>query len=337
MKKLILYFMTLLPFLLLTGCSTIDEPDDEVLFEELGAYAFGPLLDVEIDELIQFEYVGEEIRIPYRVEGHAQGITSEFGWFLLVDALPQLTRLETFEGEILSEEAYMHHFALDFSQWQDFYVILQPSHGEAGTRVGMIAGALLRPDFMPENLENPSFDIFHALTATIPAEILIERNTVNSARGYTHTELESIPEEVIVLEEASLQEGESFEEILVQFPRIGLFPKESELDVHFSGIIPASGGQVDLRMFVYGGHAVTSRITLFVNHQPVQVNGADFVEIEMEVGQIAVVDLTLYVDELFHFNSLYAIMMTTGEDYLIQDIAKTRTLLLVNESEEMTR
>jgi len=331
MKRLMTYFMTLFLFPLLAGCSVSGNFDDEILFEDLGAYAFGPLLDVEMDELIQFEYAGEEIRVPYHVEGHAQGIISEFGWFLLVDGLPQPTRLETFDGEILSEESYIHEFSLNFMERIEFYVIFRPIHGEVEERVGMIAGALLRPNFMPENTENPAFNIFHALSATIPAEILISSETDRDTIGYFHTELEPIPDEILILIEESLQEDESFEDILAQFPRVGLFPYDSELDIFYEGAISSSGSQVNLRMFIYGGEAVTSRITLFINHQPVQVNGADFIEVQMEDGQIALIDLDIELENLEHFNSIYAIMMTTGEDYLIQDIVKTRSLLLVSE------
>ena len=69
-----------------------------------------------------------------------------------------------------------------------------------------------------------------------------------------------------------------------------------------------------------------------MNHEPVQINGgADFIEVQMEYGQMALIDVSLSLNDLDHFNSIYAMMMATGEDYHGQDIFKTWTLLLVNE------
>ena len=324
-------FIIFLATLSLSGCSPVSPQGDIFIEEELGAYAFGPLVDVDMDELIQFEYDGEEIRIPYHVEGHAPGIVSELGWFLFVGGLPQPTRLETTEGEIFRETAYMHNFALEFMERIEFYVVFTPVSGILGERVGMIAGALLRPDFIPESIQRPAFGIFHALTATIPAEILMNSGAQSTWIEYSDFRLDPISENIIIDEEVYLYTNESLEELLVQFPRIGLSPSEGELQLNYEEVIFAHDGQVMLRFFVYGGQEVTNRITFFVNHQPVQINDADFIEVSMEHGKMAIIDVAFSLeDDASHFNSLYAIMITGG-DAQMQDIFKTRTLLLVNE------
>jgi len=317
--------------ILMLGCQSEAGQEDLILEEEIGAFSFGPLLDVELDELIQFEYNGEEIRIPYHVEGWGEDIVSELGLFFFVDGLPQAMRLETLEGELLRENAYMHNFALAFQERAEFYVVFTPISGEIDERVGLIAGAILMPEFMPDSIDNPIFGIFHSLTATIPAEILISSETAGNFIEYSDAYLELVPLELLTNEEVGSYVDEAFESQLTHLPNIGLLPSEGELQLDYEGVIFADDGQVTIRLFVYGGQEVTNRITLFINHQPVQVNGVDFIEVEMEVGQMAVIDLILDVDELSHFSSLYAIMMTTGEDYHVQDIFKTRTLLLVSE------
>jgi len=118
---------------------------------------------------------------------------------------------------------------------------------------------------------------------------------------------------------------------LDQHPRIGIFPYGEEIDPDYQGVISTENGRATVHLFVYGGQEVTNRITVFVNHLPVRINGADFIEVQMSQGKMAIFDLELELAELDHFNSLYAIMMTTGEDYHLQDIFKTRTVLLVNE------
>jgi len=307
--------------------------DEEIPQEELGSYSFGPLLDVESDELIQFRYNGEEIRIPYHVEGHGIGVTSEFAWFVMVDGLLQPTRLETIEGEIFRETSEMHNFTLEFRERLEFYVVFSPISGVIGERVSFISGTLLRPDFIPESLERPFFGIFHSLSATIPAEIYINSEISASFSSYFSNQLKEIPQEI--LEYDAYLRGIEIDDIHIYLdhaPRIGFFPYGEEIVLDYQRVISTdSATNANVHLFLYGGQEVTSRITLFVNHIPVRVNGADFIEIEMERGKMAVLNLELELTELEHFNSLYAIMMTTGEDYHFQDIFKTRTVLLVNE------
>jgi len=188
----------------LLGCNATSASEslygEEIPVEELGAYSFGPLLNVEMDALIQFEFSGEEIRIPYHVEGHGLGVVSEFAWFVMVDGLLQPTRLETVGGDILREVANMHNFALEFGKRLEFYVVFTPISGEIGQRVGFIAGTLLRPYFMPEDIERPSFGIFHALSATIPAEIQINGEIGASFSSYSTSRLIEIYQEILEYE-----------------------------------------------------------------------------------------------------------------------------------------
>lgn len=73
---------------------------------------------------------------------------SDFGWFLYVGGLPQETRLETLDGAVLSEMAFIHDFSLAYRERHDFYVVFSPILGGVGNIIGATGGALLQPDFM---------------------------------------------------------------------------------------------------------------------------------------------------------------------------------------------
>ena len=103
------------------------------------------------------------------------------------------------------------------------------------------------------------------------------------------------------------------------------------MQFNYEGVIIANNYNATVSLFVYGGHEVTNRITFFVNHKPVKVNGVDFLEVQMKYGQMLLIDIELSLDNLNEFNSLCAIMMTTGSDYTTQEMFKTRSILLVNE------
>jgi len=305
------------------GCQNREQGFNEI---ELASYSFGPLLDVT-----DIEYNNQEIRIPYYVEGYGKGIVSEFSWFAFVDGLPQLTRLETLEGNILSEESYMHHFALEFEERKEFYVVFTPVSGLIGEQVGFITGALLKPNINPESVEDSNFSIFHPLSVTLPLEIKINQEIPMNFEVFRDIHFEEISPDI--LDQAQnffLVEG-CINEFIETWPFYGIFPAEKEFSLPHDGKVTADEGNVQVNLILFGGQEVTKRITFFVNDQPISVSGQDFIEIEMKNGMMAVTELNLELEQLQSFNTLYAIIMTTGSDFRTQDIFKTQTLLLVNE------
>ena len=303
---------------------------DEFIIEELGAYSFGMLIHPEEGELIQFDYTGEEIRIWYHVEGWAPGIISEFGLIFLVDGLPQQVRLETKEGMLFQETSYLQRFALEYREKIEFYVVFMPISGEQGKTSGIMATHILRPDFMPESKDKPSFEGFHSPEGSFPMQLNIYNEIENMRDGYLASNMQPISQEILDFHREWLYEGETIEEFLAEFPRLALFPYRQELQMDYQDEIVVNDGIFKVSLFVYGGQEVRSRITFFVNHEPVFVNGYNFIEIEMKSGQMLLIDVELTVEDLEQYNSLYAIMMTTGEDYLMQGMYGTQTLLLIN-------
>lgn len=317
--------------LILFGCTPniFVVQENDLMEEELGAYVFGPIVESgNYNEILQFKYYGEQIRIPYFVQGWGYGIVSEFGWFLFVDGVLQPTRLETADGQIFREEAYMHEFGLAFEEIIEFDVVFTPVSGDLGEQVGLIGATLLRPGFMVEGVERPYFQIFHSLSATLPAELSINSNILNDFSVYSDISLTDIPTDIFdeLMYMSGVAEKDTLLEILEHQLMIDLLGnREHEF------IIYASDGLINFELQIFGGQEVTSRITFFVNHEPVSINGADFVEITMEQGKMAIIPIEIEIDSLNDLNSIYAIAMTTGDDYQLQDIFKARTLLLVNE------
>lgn len=331
--KLNLCFLGGLLFIitLITGCqtNTLELQENDFIEEEIGAYAFGPVVEnISLDELFQFEYNGDEVRIHYYVQGWSRGIISEFGWLLFVDGVIQPTRLETLEGEPFRDAAYMHEFGLNFEEKIEFYVVFTPVSGTIGQEVGVIGATILRPNFMPESIDRPYFQIFHSLSATLPAELSINSNIGNHFSVYRDINFIDIPYEVLIelMDITGIPETDEIVEILEEhlfFYLIGNREHQS--------IVYAENGNINFQLRILGGQEVSNRVTIFINHKPVLINGSDFIELTMEQGKMANIQIEIDIDTLEDFNSIYAIVMTTGDDYHIQDIFKTRTLLLINE------
>jgi len=310
-----------------TGCYLIRGNINDVKVQELGSYAFG-LLHGDSGVISQFKYDGEEIRIAYYVEGRAEGVVSEFAWFAFVDGLPQPTQLEFESGEIIRQIDYMHQFGLEFGERLEFYIVFTPVSGENGETVDFIVASLLQPDYLPESRDEPIFGVFHTLGARFPEEILINDRIQNTLSNYTNIQLIEVPQNLIDEEHSFSLEDVSR---LKWSPRIEILPAEADLQINYEDLIVANNGYVQIQLLLYGGPEAVSRITFFVNHQPVAVNGVDFIEIQMESGQMALVQVELTLTELNDFNSLYAIVAMPNIDHIVPGIFKTQTLLLVSQ------
>lgn len=322
--------------IILTSCQNRNETEELLGYvqeEELGAYSFGnPNFDFEENELI---YTGELLRIPYHVEGLSQNIVAEFGWFLFVDGLPQPTKLMTSTGDIFREMAYMHEFSLSYQERYEFYVMFYPHSGRIGETMMSVGTAMFAPSFIPRDVYYPFFGFFHNLSSTMPGEISINYNIEHKLIGKIIDNLQPISQEILEAEEKWLAEwigpDVDLELDLQSFPRMNISPRDSDFQLMYEGAIFVEEGHVNFTFLTYGGEEARNRITFFVNHQPVQVNGFDYLEVQMENGQMLKLEISLELENLDTFNTIYALRSVAGMDYESYDVFKTPTLLLINE------
>jgi len=295
--------------------------------EDLGSYFFG---DLRWDEVPQLTYEGDWLRIPYLVEGFSEMIQAEFNWFFFVDGLPQATKLETLDGEIFREESYMHKFSLSYRERHEFYVLFRPVSGQIGEIIMAVDSAMFRPSYMPTNFNYPFFGMFHAITSTLPREISINYEIQKTFLGNTTSELQPISQEIMDVEMSWLGEGIDLESNLRRFRRMSIIPTDIEFQVYYEGIIKAEDGYVHFIFLTYGGEESRRRITFFVNHEPIQVDGFDYIEVDMEYGKMLMMEINLRLDNLNRYNIIYALMATSGTAY-DHDVFQTPTLLLISE------
>ena len=329
MKKLIL--QTIILFLIfsvsilpLSGCSVKENEFFEKI--EMAAYAFGPLLIENVYEVPLKEYVGEEIWFPYFVKGYGYGVVSEFSWFAFVDGIPQRTRLVSYYGEIISDEAYMHHFALAYEELKKFYVVFEPRSGTFNQYVGFIGATIFESD-----MTNLEYGFFHQLSATLPSEIRIRSFMLSNFDVFHAVELEEMSQDILEELKNFFDSEYNIEELLRTNPIFNLFPVGGKVSLEYIDSVLTFNETIRLNLFLTGGEEVTSRITFFINQEPVQVNESDFIEINMEIGKMTIIPVEIVAENIDDYDILYAIMMTTGADYHIQEIFKTPALILIRE------
>ena len=320
-KKGLLLIMMTLAIMTFVGCQ-----NDTMQVEDLGSYFFG---DLDWDNIPQLNYEGEYLRIPYLIEGFSEMIQAEFGWFFFVDGLPQRTRFETLDGEIFREEAYMHEFSLSYRERDELYVVFRPTSGQIGETIMAVDNGMFRPSHLPD-INYPYFGNFHSLVSTLPREISINHEIQKTLVGHSTISLQPISQDIIDAEMEWFVEEADLEASLRGFRRLSIIPDGAEFQLYYEGIIEAADGQVNFTFLTYGGEESRRRITFFVNHEPVQVAGFDYIEIDMEHGQMLMLDISLTLENLDQYNTIYALMATSGEASN-HDVFKTPTLLLINE------
>ena len=92
-------------------------------------------------------------------------------------------------------------------------------------------------------------------------------------------------------------------------------------------------GKANLRIQIGGGVEANYRVTIFVNHKPVMVEGNESFIIKSVYDQIVTYNFVLDVQDLPRFNSLYATILPTGDGYLLNPESgnKNTSILLINE------
>jgi len=292
----------------------------------MGAFSFGPV--TANDEMQVFEYSGEEIRIPFKVAGMDKDVSSDFGLLIFLDGVSQPFRIEESNGTN-SKEQVMHKFYLKNEETKDFDIVFTPVTGQKGQKVGVVFATILQPDYEPEDESKTNYGIYHSLNATLPQEVYFKTDIAGKSKlhSYSKTDVQDIPEDIRNQAETIITDGSS--DYLDETTTIELLPEDP-----ISNMISAKNGKAKLKFRIYGGLETTYRTTIFVNHIPVQIMGSDFIETTLQKGKMNTVEIALDMSNLGKLNSIYAISVLSGKDYLTNSNSpfKTKSLLLLNES-----
>lgn len=290
----------------------------------MGMFSYG--IVAPNDDQQVYEYTGEEVHIPFKVTGLDEEVSSDFGLLVFVDGLAQPYRIQANPAEP-SAEQLMHKFSLKYEETEEFDIVFTPVSGQKGDKVGVVFATILQPDYKPENENKPNYGIYHSLSATLSQEIEFQADLSGDKKlqPYKDAVTEDIPEEIKNQAETVLTDGSS--DYLDETTVNELLPEDPD-----QNLITATNGKAKLKFRIYGGLETTYRTTIFVNHTPVQVKGADYIETTLQKGKMNTVEIELDTSAYDKLNTIYAISVVSGKDYLTNNNSplKTKSLLLYN-------
>lgn len=333
MKKGILYLILMVVFL----CCACGSQDDTAELEAKGGTELSSILD-ENEELHEkssatlmmgfrsagegYTYTGEEMEVPFYIGVMDNTECVEVAAMLFLNGEVQPYSYEI-DG-VQSEEKSVHFFTLEPEETIDFKAHITPITGEEGDTLGLHFVTVFQSDYLPNPDGNTSFGNCGRVSSTTYVPVTMQVDSKNETKAnVVETKITDIPEDVIAMYEGLITDGTDNPLDYATYLEIELEDGKNRLY--------SEDGKLHLTLQRYGGKEVTEKITFFINNEPVKVEDCDYVEIHTTSGKMTVFDVTLDVSEYEEVCSFYAIAVTSGEDYVIQDeIMQSERCLLIN-------
>ena len=291
----------------------------------LGGYSFGIIRSSDDRQDRQvYEYDGEELHIPYKVEGMDESIRSDFGLMVFVDGISQPYKILYKDGRITNEQ-YLHKFYLNNRERHEFDIVFTPVTAKEGDRLGIVFAAILKPDFMPED---GNYGIYHAISANTAQEIYFKTMPAvkKDLTAYSEYTVHEIPQDRIDKLSFFTAGNESN-------PIDSNFITEITVNDKQTTKIKADSDKIRFTFSIYGGLEAVYRTMFFIDHEPIKIMGADYLETKTEKGMMCSADLEIDIAGMNRRSTLYAVTNPTGKDYLSVKLfpVKTKSVLLMND------
>lgn len=275
------------------------------------------------DERDVFTYSGKSLEIPFMMTGMVDASSLEVGLLLFVDGIAQPYSVVLADGTELTE-AYMQTFHLENDMENIFDLVFQPVTGKSGDRLSIQAITILKPSYLPEGAENPNYGFYHAANLTIPLQISFEKDAPaegqpSAASGY---EITDIPKSI-----TDSNEYFGMENTLDTNNYLSIVPAEDESN----SVIYAKDGSASFKIRLFGGPEADNNITVFINHQPIRINDADYLAVHTQKGKMVEATITLDASLLGELNTIYAVASSTSHDSGLTETLKSESVLLINQ------
>lgn len=270
-----------------------------------------------------FEYNGETLSIPFMFEtltatGHDAGL------LVFIGGVPQSYSIEYADGTI-SEKNVMQKIPLTEEGKMEFNLLIDPNIGKKGDKLGIYVCNIIYPSFQPDQVEEPSYQYYGSLAQLVPQQIKFEvdAQTKNASMIYAKNGME-LSEDIT---NAILAFSNSIEENLDENYYVELYQNtRDEL------VMTSENGKIKLHLIWYGGVEGIYNTIIFINNEPVSIEGMNSIQVEAKRNKMSLCDITLDISDYDYLNTIYAIAVPSDDSYLeYSRIAKTNSKLLAND------
>ena len=288
--------------------------------------------DKPLDTRIRYD--GEPVELAYELaapEGDA-----EAAYILFADGIVQPYRLADPADEAEGADAPVHFFRLKKDETRAITILFDPVVGKKGDTVGLYFAVVFAPSNVPPDKEHPAYGHFSSMSASNPIRLIMEADSKGGSADDALAAAYRISTSVQPIPKNQWRPGGTFEERAEESLRswtnylrlIG----EPQVPIAY---IEAENGTVQFQLLRTGGTSFTYRTTVFINHEPVPVDGhPDFV-FDAEYGMETAVPITLDVSSYPRRNTLYTVTVPVGDLTRIRSgeaaFLQSERLLLIND------
>lgn len=271
-------------------------------------------------------YDGAPIELTFQLEGDVGETNVGMAFFIDGAVQPHqvIRSTQTLDGLRPAGELQavsVHRLAPE--ETIEMTVRFTPTTGKKGETLGFAQMAMFKPLYLPAS-EAETFGIFQDGHPADYGAVRFEAD----APGAVESPAAAVQSAPIPESWKMVMEGNPTGRI--QHPQARLNDGSDE----FTTRLRFSGGKVPLRVQLWGGAESDYRVTVFVNHVPVEINGSESFMIRSRQDQVVNWNFELDLpEELPRMNSLYATILPVGEGYLANPEGGTKTgsILLINE------
>ncbi len=285
----------------------------------------------------RIRYVGEPVELAYELvapDGDANA-----AYILFADGIVQPYRLADPADEAEGIDAPVHFFRLKKNETREITILFDPVVGKKGDTVGLYFAVVIGPLYVPPDKEHPGYGHFSELATSNPTRLIMEADSRGESAEDALAAAYRIPAVTQPIPENQWRPGgtiyERPEEILRMWTNYLRPIGEPQVPIAY---IEAENGTVQFQLLRTGGTSFSYRTTVFVNHEPIAVDGhPDFV-FDAEYGMETSVPITLDVSSYPRRNTLYTVTVPVGDLTRIRmgeaSFMQSERLLLINDLAE---
>lgn len=336
MKKIFMS-VTIMAVLLLSGCSSSDvrsssettsiasseQTEEETSSaDEIDEIQFG--YDTASEDMDTYVYDGETLAVPFKLQV-GKDTDHDVGFLVFIGGVVQHYSIEYADGSI-SEESTMQRFELSQKGEQKFTFLIHPNIGRKGDKLGIYICSVIYPSFQPESIEQPSYQYYGSLAQVVPQQVKFDADAQAEERKFQTAE-NGLDLTDDVLNSIEMFSSQSAQEALEDNLYVQMYQKNVD-----ETVVKSENGKITLHLQLCGGVDGIYNTTIFINHEPVSIDGMEYIQSEITANKMSECEITLDVSDYEYLNTIYAVTVPADDAYLdYYPVEKTDSTLLVND------
>ena len=248
------------------------------------------------NSMYRLEYTGEEMNVPYYIQG--SGIARKCGFLVFVDGIPHPYKVK----EMDVEYQYMHIFELEENMMENYTLQFMPMIGKKGEKLSVCITSIIDPQYIPNMKDSFSYGHTHeSLAAVYP--IVFQENTLQDI--LLTEKIDETSKEVIhnLVQEETEIDLDYIEELDENVPDLnsgietGLYIDGDSMKL--SEVSDISGKEIIHIQYIIMGHPEAKyKTSFYLNHEPLVYQGKNAFTSLLKKGQMESIEFDLDTENL---------------------------------------